>query len=167
MGILAFLGGSASANSDFNLEGHQIDKFAVLAPTDPKVPAPRNPGRFTSVRSTPVLEDPRYFTGEEMKVLKAVVTEKKQQLKSTAAGYEILKQIDDIDASVHATHYSYREHLAGNEVKKLGANAKYAEALHGLRPRYVDLGTKLDQANQKAQLKIQAMKSKLRSDLNR
>ncbi|NJK39020.1 MAG: hypothetical protein HC825_02475 [Oscillatoriales cyanobacterium RM1_1_9] len=167
MGILSRLGGRETGNSNPDLAGHQIDRFAVLAPTDPKVPTPRNPGQFTSIRSAPVLEDPRYFNGEEVKVLKAVVKTKKQQLKSTSASYESLRQIDDVDVSVHGTYYGYRTHLANNEVKKLGANAKYAEALHGMRPRYVDLGTKLDQADQKSQLKIQAMKAKLQSNLNR
>ncbi|MGF1493149.1 MAG: hypothetical protein ACFBSC_12005 [Microcoleaceae cyanobacterium] len=168
MGILSFLKGDSSSNAkNSDLTGHQIDPSTVLAPTDPNVPNPRNPGRFASVRSTPVLQDPRYFNAEEIKALKTLIKGKKANAKATSEGYASLKQLDDIDATVHGAHYSYQEYLAKNEVKKLATNAKYAEALHGLRTSYASLGAGLDEADQKAQLKIQAIKSKLQSQRTR
>lgn len=158
MGIL-----SALTGTDWNtLGGHQIDPQKVLAPTDPRVPRPRNPGKFSSVRSTPILEEARYFDSEETKALQTLAKDRKAKSKSTQAAMAALKDIDDADTQVHQLFYQYRQHLASNEVKKLSANTKYAKALHDLRPKYAALGSGLQQAELKATAKIQAIKGKLR-----
>jgi hypothetical protein len=55
--------GKLSANNDGS---HAIDKSIVLAQTDALVITPNTPGNFSSIRSAPVVPDPRYFTKEEV-----------------------------------------------------------------------------------------------------
>ncbi|NJK37254.1 MAG: hypothetical protein HC825_00030 [Oscillatoriales cyanobacterium RM1_1_9] len=159
MGILTSLLGTNSTSDTF--ADHRINPANVLAPTDNQALNPRNPGPFGSVRSTPVLNDPRYFNKEEVQALKSLARERKSSSKYTQQAFNALQQIDDADVEVHAAFYQYRQHLAGNEVQKLAANTKYAEALHGLRPRYVSLGAGIDGADYKASFKIQQLKQKM------
>lgn len=133
---------------------HQIDKSQVLQPTDPNVFSSTNPGNFASIRSAPVLDSPRYFSKEEKVVLKQVAKQRKESAKHTQESYQALKQIDDADTTVHLAHYAYKGQLAGNEVKKLGANSNYAQKLHGLRPQYAQMSLNIDQANKQAVNKI-------------
>lgn len=161
MGILTTLLGTNSTWDTYT--DHQIKASNVLAPTDNQALNPRNPGQFGSVRSNPVLENPRHFKKEEVKALKDLAKERKASGKYAQEAMEALQQIDDADVLVHTAFYQYRQHLADNEVKKLSANTKYAEALHGLRPKYADLGAKLEGAEQKANQRIQQMKQKMQA----
>jgi len=142
---------------------HQIDKSLVLQPTDSTVFSPTNPGNFASIRSVPVLDSPRYFSKEEKVVLKQVAKQRKESAKHTQESYQALKQIDDADTTVHLAHYAYKGQLAGNEVKKLGANSNYAQKLHGLRPQYAQMSLNIDQANQQAVNKITQYRQQVQS----
>lgn len=142
---------------------HQIDKSLVLQPTDSTVFSPTNPGNFASIRSVPVLDSPRYFSKEEKVVLKQLAKQRKESAKHTQESYQALKQIDDADTTVHLSHYAYKGQLAGNEVKKLGANSNYAQKLHGLRPQYAQMSLNIDQANQQAVNKIAQYRQQVQS----
>ena len=142
---------------------HQIDKSLVLQPTDPTVFSPTNPGNFGSIRSVPVLDSPRYFSKEEKIALQQVAKQRKESAKHTQESYQALKQIDDADTTVHLAHYVYKGQIAGNEVKKLGANSNYAQKLHGLRPQYAQMSLNIDQANQQAVNKIAQYRQQVQS----
>lgn len=161
MGILSTLLGNNTSQSWESLSDHNISSSKVLASTDDQVPTPRNPGQFKSVRSIPVLAEPRYFDARESKALKELAKEKKAQSKYTKEAFEAMRQIDDADVTVHTAFYEHRQYLARNEVKKLTANAKYAGELHKLRPKYADLGLGLESAERTATVKIQQMKQKM------
>jgi hypothetical protein len=64
--------GKFSANDG----SHAIDKSKVLASTDTSVSTPLNPGNFSSIRSAPVVPDPRYFDREQADKLKELAKEK-------------------------------------------------------------------------------------------
>lgn len=152
-----------TSGNNFGYGSHQIDKSQVLQPTDPNVFSPTNPGNFASIRSVPVLDSPRYFSKEEKVVLKQVAKQRKESAKHTQESYQALKQIDDADTTVHLAHYAYKGQLAGNEVKKLGANSNYAQKLHGLRPQYAQMSLNIDQANQQAVNKITQYRQQVQS----
>ena len=61
--------GKINASNDGN---HAIDKSKVLAQTDALVITPNTPGNFSSIRSVPVVPDPRYFTKEEADAMKGL-----------------------------------------------------------------------------------------------
>ena len=65
--------GKISASNDGS---HAIDKLKVLAQTDAGVITPKTPGNFSSIRSVPVVPDPRYFDREQADALKNLVKEK-------------------------------------------------------------------------------------------
>jgi hypothetical protein len=65
--------GKISASNDGS---HAIDKSKVLAQTDAGVITPKTPGNFSSIRSVPVVPDPRYFTKEEADAMKGLAKEK-------------------------------------------------------------------------------------------
>lgn len=166
MGLMTAIFGAENTgqNTGQNNGGHNINKSAVLSPTDGQAPSPENPGSFSSIRSVPVVEGPRYFNREEVKVIKKLAKDKKRDAKYSQEAYQALKEIDNADTIVHTSHYNYKGHLAGNEVKKLSANATYAKKLHGLRPRYATLNAGIDTADKKANSKIQEIKAKIKSE---
>ncbi len=149
MGVWSTLTGKDSdqkGQSGKNTGGHNIQKSSVLRPTDGQAFSPENPGKFGSVRSVPVIESPRYFTVEEAEAIEKFRDQRKEQLAATKRAYKAVLQIDGYDVQVHKTHYKYAEGIAGNEVKKLTTNAKYAKKLHSLRPAYARLSAELDKA---------------------
>ncbi|MEG5032811.1 hypothetical protein [Microcoleus sp. AT3-D2] len=48
----------------------------LTAPTDASVITPLNPGNFASIRTSPVVDAPRYFDKEEADKLKELAKEK-------------------------------------------------------------------------------------------
>jgi hypothetical protein len=76
---LRLFGGSQSSASKLSASNdgsHAIDKSKVLAQTDAGVITPNTPGNFSSIRSVPVVPDPRYFTKEEADAMKGLAKEK-------------------------------------------------------------------------------------------
>jgi hypothetical protein len=155
--------GKLSATNDAN---HAIDKSKVLASTDTSVIAPLNPGNFSSIRSVPVVPDPRYFTKEEADAMKGLAKEKTNGARQSKRAYKALTKIEVADATVHKEHRKYEGAVADNELKKVRGNAGLAKKLHGLRPGYARLGLGIDKADSDARTRIDAIKTKLTGGSN-
>ena len=133
----------------------------LTAPTDAGVITPLNPGNFSSIRTTPVVDAPRYFTEEEAKAMKTLAKEKTENARHAKKAYKSLGQIEEADAKVHKAHRGYEVAVATNELTKKQADFKLAKKLHGLRPGYARLGVNLENAESKATARIETIKAKL------
>ncbi len=161
---LRLFGGSQSAvsrGSTVNSGSHEIDKSKVLAATSPGVITPTNPGNFTSVRSAPIVPDPRYFTKEEADAMKVLAKEKTDGARQSKRAYKALGKIEAADKTVHKEHRKYERAVAENELGKKCSDAGLAKKLHGLRPGYARLGLGIDKADSDARTRIDAIKAKL------
>ncbi|MEG4916094.1 hypothetical protein [Microcoleus sp. B7-D4] len=150
--------GKLTASNDGN---HAIDKSKVLAQTDVGVITPNSPGNFGSIRTAPVVPDPRYFNKEEAQGLKKLAKEKTEDARHAKKAYKSLSQIEVADATVHKSHRKYEGVVAGEELKKVRSNAGLAKKLHGLRPGYAKLGLGIDKAENSARERIDAIKARL------
>jgi hypothetical protein len=155
--------GKLNASNDGN---HTIDKSKVLAQTDGGVITPNNPGNFSSIRSVPVLADPRYFTKEEADAMKGLAKEKTDGAKQSKRAYKSLAKIEAADKTVHQQHRKYEGAVAENELGKKRADAGLAKKLHSMRPGYVRLGLGIDKADSDARIRIDAIKAKLTGGSN-
>jgi len=133
----------------------------LTAPTDASVVTPLNPGNFASIRTTPVVDTPRYFTEEEAKAMKDLAKEKTENARHAKKAYKSLTQIEEADAKVHKAHRKYEGAVATNELTKKKADVGLAKKLHGLRPGYARLGIGLEKAENKATERIETIKAKL------
>ncbi|MEG4605650.1 hypothetical protein QUA86_10655 [Microcoleus sp. F6_B6] len=138
---------------------HKSEK--LTAPTDASVITPLNPGNFSSIRTTPVVDAPRYFTEEEAKAMKDLAKEKTENARHAKKAYKSLTQIEEADAKVHKAHRKYEGAVAVNELTKKKADVGLAKKLHGLRPGYARLGIGLEKAENRATERIEAIKAKL------
>ena len=150
--------GKLSAGNDGS---HAIDKSKVLASTDTSVITPLNPGNFSSIRSTPVVPDPRYFDREQADKLKELAKEKTDGARQAKRAYKALTKIEEADKTVHQQHRKYEGAVAQNELGKKRADAGLAKKLHGLRPGYARLGLGIDKADSDARTRIVEIKAKL------
>jgi hypothetical protein len=155
--------GKISASNDGN---HAIDKSKVLASTDTSVITPLNPGNFSSIRSVPVVPDPRYFTKEEADAMKGLAKEKTNGARQSKRAYKSLTKIEVADKTVHKEHRKYEGAVAENELSKKRADAGLAKKLHGMRPGYARLGLGIDKADSNARTRIDAIKAKLTGGSN-
>lgn len=155
MGTMTRLFGGDSSDAI----SHKSDK--LMAPTDASVITPLNPGNFTSIRTTPVVDAPRYFTKEEADAMKDLAKEKTENARHAKKAYKSLTQIEEADAKVHKSHRKYEGAVAVNELTKKKADVGLAKKLHGLRPGYARLGVGLENAENKATTRIEAIKAKL------
>lgn len=133
----------------------------LTAPTDASVITPLNPGKFSSIRTTPVCTDPRYFTQDEADALKDLAKEKTEDAGHAKRAYKAMGKIEEADAKVHKEHRKYEKGVATNELKKKRADAGLAKHLHGLRPGYARLGFGLEKAETNATARIEEIKTKL------
>jgi hypothetical protein len=133
----------------------------LTAPTDASVITPLNPGKFTSIRTSPVVDAPRYFDKEEADKLKELAKEKTEGARYAKKAYKSLGQIEEADAKVHKAHRKYEGAVATNELTKKKADVGLAKTLHGLRPGYARLGVGLEKAENRATERIEAIKAKL------
>jgi hypothetical protein len=133
----------------------------LTAPTDGSVITPLNPGNFTSIRTTPVVDAPRYFGKEEADAMKKLAKEKTEGARHAKKAYKSLIQIEEADAKVHKSHRKYEGAVATNELTKKKADVGLAKKLHGLRPGYARLGIGLEKAENRATERIEAIKAKL------
>jgi hypothetical protein len=158
MGFMTTLfgNGKLAAGSSSNAD-HSINKGGALAHTEGSVPSPQN-ADFSSIRSAPVVEKPRYFTVNEMKALQTLAVQKREQVEATRASYRALRSIDSSDTEVHETHRKYQTRLAHNELAKIQSNTKMGEALHALRPEYEKLNQRMETADRSASDKINAIR---------
>jgi hypothetical protein len=155
--------GKLNASNDGN---HAIDKSKVLAQTDALVITPNNPGNFSSIRSVPVVPDPRYFTKEEADAMKGLAKEKTNGARQSKRAYKSLAKIEASDKTVHKEHRKYEGVVAENELGKKRSDAGLAKKLHGLRPGYARLGLGIDKADSDARTRIDAIKAKLAGGSN-
>jgi len=133
----------------------------LTAPTDASVITPLNPGNFTSIRTSPVVDTPRYFTEEEATAMKKLAKEKTEGARHAKKAYKSLAQIEESDAKVHKAHRKYEGAVATNELTKKKADVGLAKTLHSLRPGYARLGVGLENAENRATERIEAIKAKL------
>ena len=156
-------GGKLASTND---GGHAIDKSRVLAQTDAGAISPTNPGNFGSIRSVPVVPEPRYFDREQADKLKELAKEKTDGARQSKRAYKALGKIEEADATVHKEHRKYEGVVAENELKKVRGNASLAKKLHALRPGYARLGMGIDKADSDARTRIDAIKAKLTGGAN-
>ena len=152
---------TASKLSATNDGNHAIDKSKVLAQTDAGVITPNTPGNFSSIRSVPVVRDPRYFTKEEADAMKALAKEKTDGARQSKRAYKALTKIESADKTVHKEHRKYEGAVAENELGKKRADGGLAKKLHGMRPGYARLGLGIDKADSDARTRIDEIKAKL------
>jgi hypothetical protein len=150
--------GKISASNDGS---HAIDKSKVLAQTDAGVITPNSPGNFSSIRSVPVMPEPRYFDREQADKLKELAKEKTDGARQSKRAYKALTKIEAADKTVHKEHRKYEGAVADNELGKKRSDAGLAKKLHGLRPGYARLGLGIDKADSDARTRIDAIKAKL------
>jgi hypothetical protein len=156
-----FGGNSASKLGATNDGNHAIDKSKVLATTDVAVITPTNPGNFGSIRTAPIVPEPRYFEKVEADALKKLAKEKTEGARHSKKAYKSLGKIEKADATVHRSHRKYEGDVAVNELGKKRSDASLAKKLHGLRPGYARLGLGIDKADSDARMGIDAIKAKL------
>ena len=94
-----FGNGKLAAGNSSNAD-HSINKGSALAHTDDSVPSPQN-ADFSSIRTAPVVEKPRYFTVNEMKALQTLANQRREQVAATEASYRALRSIYSSDTTVH------------------------------------------------------------------
>jgi hypothetical protein len=150
--------GKINASNDGN---HALDKSKVLAQTDAGVITPNTPGNFSSIRSVPVVPDPRYFTKEEADAMKGLAKEKTDGARQSKRVYKFLGKIEAADKTVHQQHRKYERAVAENELGKKRADAGLAKKLHSMRPGYARLGLGIDKADSDARTRIDEIKAKL------
>jgi len=162
-----FGGGKPAAGKISANDGsHAIDKSKVLASTDTSVITPLNPGNFSSIRSVPVVPDPRYFTKEEADAMKGLAKEKADGARQSKRAYKSLAKIEAADKTVHKEHRKYEGAVAENELGKKRSDAGLAKKLHGMRPGYARLGLGINKADSDARSRIDAIKAKLTGGSN-
>ena len=145
---------------------HSIDKSKVLAATDAAVISPTNPGNFGSIRTAPIVPEPRYFSKEEATGLKKLAKEKTEGARHSKKAYKSLGAIEVADAVVHKSHRKYEKVVATEELGKLRGNAGLAKHLHSLRPGYARLGLGIDKAENNARTRIDEITAKLTAGMN-
>jgi hypothetical protein len=145
---------------------HAIDKSKVLAQTDAGVITPNSPGNFSSIRSVPVVPDPRYFDREQADKLKELAKEKTDGARQSKRAYKSLAKIEAADKTVHKEHRKYESAVAENELGKKRADAGLAKKLHSMRPGYARLGLGIDKADSDARARIDEIKVKLTGGSN-
>src|SRR4028118_746321 len=166
---LRLFGGSQTAAdklSASNDGSHAINKSKVLASTDTSVITPLNPGNFSSIRSVPVVPDPRYFDREQADKLKELAKDKTDGARQSKRAYKSLAKIEAADKTVHKEHRKYEGAVAENELGKKRADVGLAKKLHGMRPGYARLGLGIDKADSDARTRIDAIKAKLTGGSN-
>src|SRR4028119_1831758 len=158
-----FSAGKLSASNDGS---HATDKSKVLAQTDALVITPKTPGNFSSIRSVPVVPDPRYFDREQADALKSLAKEKTDGAQQSKRSYKSLAKVEAADKTVHKEHRKYEGAVAENELGKKRSDAGLAKKLHGLRPGYARLGLGIDKVDSDARTRIDAIKAKLTGGSN-
>jgi hypothetical protein len=159
-------GQTAAGKISTNDGSHAIDKSKVLATTDTSVITPLNPGNFSSIRSVPVVPDPRYFDREQADKLKELAKEKTDGARQSKRAYKALTKIEAADKTVHKEHRKYEGAVAENELGKKRSDAGLAKKLHSMRPGYARLGLGIDKADSDARTRIDAIKAKLTGGSN-
>ena len=161
MGALARLFGTRKPNEpQHESNNHAISTRSALMPTDPDVIRPGMSGTWSSIRTSPVLADPRYFSELESKACVALGKARVKGAKDTVKAYQALSAVEQADATVHTAHRGYQAQMAKGEMQKLKSNAQLAKTLHGLRPGYAAAQLAIAGADQQASNRVAELKSK-------
>lgn len=165
MGLMGYLFGQApqalpGTGGNITEGQHNINKDVILRPTDGAAPSPTNIGTMSSIRTVPVLDDPRYFSPEEAQALEKLAKQKKKGALASIDAYAAMRKIDNCDVIVHKEHRRYQRKLANNESEKKAADVRYGNRLHALRGKYAEMGTSLEAAEKKADQRVAIAKSK-------
>jgi len=165
---LRLFGGQSNKNklASSNDGLHGIDKSKVLAQTDALVITPNTPGNFSSIRSVPVVPDPRYFDREQADKLKELAKEKIDGARQSKRAYKSLAKIEAADKTVHREHRKYEGAVGENELGKKRSDVGLAKKLHSMRPGYARLGLGIDKADSDARTRIDEIKAKLTGGSN-
>jgi hypothetical protein len=163
-----FGGGQTAAGKlpAINDGNHAINKSKVLAQTDAGVITPNTPGNFSSIRSVPVVPDPRYFDREQADKLKELAKEKTDGARQSKRAYKSLAKIEVAGNVVHKEHRKYEGAVAQNELGKKRSDARLAKKLHSMRPGYARLGLGVDKVDSNARTRIDEIKFKLTGGSN-
>jgi hypothetical protein len=163
-GLLFGKGGAISQSKGGNISGsgnHAIDHQRVLKATDGGAISPDNPGNFSSIRSVPVVQSPRYFSPEEAGALSNLEKEKATGAVASIRAYKKLAKIEKHDATVHRAHRKYESKVADCELEKKQADARHARHLHTIRPDYERMAVGLQRAEANANQRISELRSKV------
>ncbi|MEM9922523.1 MAG: hypothetical protein AAF915_01995 [Cyanobacteria bacterium P01_D01_bin.50] len=166
MGILARITANKSSSNEtqkpLSGESHGINKDAALAATSDYVINPNNPGNWASIRTAPILQQPRYFSKPEADGLKRLATEKAEGARQSQRAYKSLRKIEHSDAVVHKYHRRYESTVADAELTKLKSNTKLAKHLHAQRPEYFRMGAGIDRSEKSGDRRISELKAKVK-----
>ena len=165
MGLLKFItkgkfnastekGGELAANDGTE---HNLATSKVLAATDKAVISPTNV-EFSSVRTAPVVQAPRYFNKSEADALAILAKQKRIEAEAAKKAYKSLKSLENSDLDVHCVHRTYQSKVARAELEKQKSNAELAKSLHGMRPAYAELHSEVKSAEVNASNAIAAIK---------
>ena len=146
--------------------GHALNKNTILRHTTPDAISPMQPGNWSSLRSVPVVKDPRYFTREESNALAELRSQKREQLGATKSAYKSLGKVEEYDAEVVKHHRKYQGKVADGELTKLKANARLARHLHAIRPDYARLGAGLERSEKSADRQVEVLKATILAEVS-
>jgi len=150
----------AANQQDTNVEGHSISASSALMPTDEAVIRPTMSGSWSSLRTQPIIAEPRYFTELETKSMVEQAKNRVKGAKNTVKTYRALSAMEQADAMVHTAHRGYQAQMAKGEMQKLKSNAQLAKTLHGLRPGYTAAQLMVSGAEQRASNRVVELKAK-------
>ena len=154
---LAFKSNTPSSKSLIDGD-HTIDRDRLSQATDSQAVNPLQHGDWSTIKSAPFCEQPRYFSKEEKQALHKIALQKHRESKYSHKAYEALALIEKADARVHRGHRKYLSEAGRAELSKKRADARAAESLHKLRPGYAAIGRKLDQSDKEATNKVNSIR---------
>ncbi len=122
-----------------NAGSHNISTDKTIDPTPGNPITPENPGELGTVRSVPVLRQPRYFGEHEASALAELAKQRQADLQHSKEAYSALRQLEEADTAIHESQREYETLVAKTEYRKKEADTAYSQTLHKLRPKYADL----------------------------
>lgn len=118
-------------------------------------PTPWNPGDNSEIRTEAVVSRHKNFTKKEADGLRVKAATRTRQAKVNRQAYGALKKIERADATDQTTYRGYQTTVAGAVAVKKSADVAKAKTLHGLAPKYANMGYSLEAGHQEAQVKVQ------------
>lgn len=135
-------------------------------PTAPVPAAPITTGHpatnLATVRSAPVVAQPRYFQEPEANALAALAKEKTADARQSVRAYNHLSRIEDADTRVHRAHRRYQVAVADNAIARKKSDARLERKVHQLRPEYARLDAGVQRASTTADQRISELRSRMK-----
>lgn len=145
-----------------NAGSHNINTDKTIDPTPGNPITPENPGELGTVRSVPVLRQPRYFGEHEASALAELAKQRQQDLAHSKQAYEALRKLEDADTEIHEHQRGYETVVAKREYQRKEADVQYSRFLHGLRPKYADLRSGFEISAKAADQRVSEIVERLR-----